>query len=646
MTDPFRQEQFLTVIDRDEASRRFREHLNLSPLEAELVPLAAAHGRVLAVDLRAPVDVPGFDRSNVDGFAVRAEDTFGAAEDRPVTLELHPVPVGAGRPPDVVVNAGSAVSVATGAVVPRGASAVVMIEHTDIRDGRLVLTRPAVPGANITFAGTDIGRGETVLFRGTVLTSRETGVLAALGTDLVAIVRRPRVGIISTGDELREPGEPLQVGCVYDSNAAVLADAVRELGGEPVTFGIVPDDLSALREVFARAVAQCDAVLLSGGTSKGAGDVSYRVVGEFGPPGIVAHGVALKPGKPLCLAVVGAVPVAVLPGFPTSAIFTFHEFIAPVLRSLAGRLAEQTGTVTATLPVRLNSERGRTEFALVALVHDSSLIDQHSSLTAVPLGKGSGSVTAFGCADGFVTIPRQREYLDAGAEVEVQLLGTGVRPADLVVIGSHCVGLDLLMGKLRNHGFSAKVLSLGSTAGLDAARRGECDVAGVHLLDPATDKYNRPFLTDALELLLGYSRVQGIVFRSGDSRFEGKSITQAVAAALGDPECVVVNRNRGSGTRVLIDRLLGDAKPAGWLTEAKSHSAVVAAVAQGRADWGVAIEPVAREEKLGFIRLRDEQYDFVVPKTRLGRPVVVAFRDLLADATVRAELAQMGFRQT
>jgi putative molybdopterin biosynthesis protein len=461
---------------------------------------------------------------------------------------------------------------------------------------------------------------------------------------------------------------------VYDSNATVLADAVRELGCEPVPFGIVPDDFAKLRDVFARAVAGCDAVLLSGGTSKGAGDVSYRVVGEFGPPGIVAHGVALKPGKPLCLAVVGGevarlrggekpkdqtvfspphhpttpppdgrrpVPVAVLPGFPTSAVFTFHEFVAPVLRELAGRKIEETATVTATLPARVNSERGRTEYVLVALIPGC---DSDSPLTAVPMGKGSGSVTAFGRADGFVTVPRQREYLDAGEVVEVRLLGPGARPADLVVIGSHCTGLDYLLGRLRDRGFVAKVLAVGSTPGLEAAKRAECDLAGVHLLDPDTDEYNRPFLTDSLELIPGYGRLQGIVFRPGDPRFEGKTVPDAVAAALADPACVLVNRNRGSGTRVLIDRLLNGAHPPGFLTEAKSHSAVVAAVAQGRADWGIAIEPAAREERLGFLALRDEQFDFVVPKSRLARPAVVAFRELLADESVRGELRKMGFR--
>jgi putative molybdopterin biosynthesis protein len=642
MSDDLRQHQFLNVIDRDTALARFRSHLDLSPLDSESVALSELLGRVLAADVRAPVDVPGFDRSNVDGFAVHAEDTFGASDDSPISLSLHRDAVRAGTQSRSAIPPGSAMAVATGAVIARGASAVVMIEYTEIIGDRLLLKRPVEPGGNITFAGTDIGRGETVLFRGTVLTSRETGVLAALGLDTVQVVRRPRVGIISTGDELRNPGKELPTGCVFDSNARVLADAVRELGCEPVPFGIVPDDLDRLHSVFRRAVGHCDAVLLSGGTSKGASDLSYQVVDKFGPPGIVAHGVALKPGKPLCLAVVAGsrrpIPVAVLPGFPTSAVFTFHEFVAPIILDLAGRPAMTPNVIAANLSDRFNSERGRTEFVLVGLVPGLG-----SSPIAVPMGKGSGSVTAFGRADGFITIPRQREYLEAGERVEVRLLGS-LRPADLVVIGSHCTGLDFLLGKLRGRGFTSKVLAVGSTAGLEAARRGHCDVAGVHLLDPATDTYNHPFLNDALELIPGYGRLQGIVFRKGDARFEGRDVAAAVAAALADSACVLVNRNGGSGTRILIDRLLRGATPPGFLTEAKTHSAVAAAIVQGRADWGVAIEPVARELDLGFIPLREEQFDFVVPRSRMDRPAVVAFRQLLADESVRTELKKLGFR--
>lgn len=643
------QQQFLEVIDRDEAERRFRAALDLSPLPAETVSLAEALGRVLAADVAAPLDVPSFDRSNVDGFAVQAASTFGASEDCPRQLTVNAEVLPTGIASRLTVTAGTATPIATGAMLPRGADAVVMIEYTDIRDGRLRVSRPVVPGANLTFAGTDIGMGEVVLRRGEVLTSRETGVLAALGLDRVEVVRRPRVAVLSTGDELLAPGTPMRPGLVHDSNATVLGDAVRELGGEPLPLGIVADDDAALDAALARAL-DCEVILLSGGTSKGAGDLSYRAVARLGTPGIVAHGVALKPGKPLCLAAVERpdhrpVAVAVLPGFPTSAIFTFHEFLAPVIRRLAGRRDEAVAVVSARLPMRVNSERGRTEYLLVGLVANLSAGGSPPWL-AYPMGKGSGSVTAFSRADGFLVIPRQREYVEAGSVVEVQLLARDLRPADLVVIGSHCTGLDYLLGLLHRRGFTSKVLSIGSTGGLEAARRGECDLAGVHLLDPACDVYNRPFLTTDLDLVRGYGRRQGIVHRANDRRFRGGTIEAALKEVLSDPECVMINRNRGSGTRVLIDRLLGAARPAGYLAEARSHNAVAAAVAQARADWGVGIEPAARALGLGFLFLRDEEYDFVVPRLRRDRPAVRAFVELLADPAVRAALAARGFGAT
>lgn len=637
------QDQFLDVIDRDEAERRFRAVLDLRPLDAVEVPLANSLGRVLAEDVIAPLDVPSFDRANVDGFAVRAEDTFGASEERPLKLRFNAEVIATGIEPRMTVQPGSATPIATGGVVPRGADAVVMIEHTDERVDKLLLRHPVAPGANITFAGTDIGRGETVLRRGELLTSRETGVLAALGLASVSVVRRPRVAILSTGDELISPGAAMRPGLVYDSNATILADAVRELGGEPVPCGIVPDDRNALETALRRASA-CDAVLLSGGTSKGAGDISYRVVGELGKPGIIAHGVALKPGKPLCLAAIAIegrrpIPVVVLPGFPTSAIFTFREFVAPVIRKLAGRRADADVVVPARLPLRVNSERGRTEYLLVGLVAGPSGAES----VAYPMGKGSGSVTTFSRADGFVVIPRQREYLEAGEAVQVHLLSEGVQPADLVVIGSHCVGLDYLLGRLQEQGWRSKFLAVGSSGGLAAARRGECDLAGVHLLDPKTNTYNRPYLGDDLRLIPGYGRLQGIVFRKGDARFEGKLVADAVAAALADAACILVNRNRGSGTRVLIDQLLGPARPAGYLTEARSHNAVAAAVAQGRADWGVAIATVAADLGLGFLPLQQEQYDFVVPVSGWERLAVCAFRELLQLPETREALSARGF---
>ena len=260
------------------------------------------------------------------------------------------------------------------------------------------------------------------------------------------------------------------------------------------------------------------------------------------------------------------------------------------------------------------------------------------------MGKGSGSVTTFSNADGFIAIDQHTEIVDAGAAVPVQLLGEGLEPADLVIIGSHCVGLDLLVGKLMREGVRTKALYVGSMGGLAAAKREECDIAGVHLMDPATGEYNRPLLTESLSLVPGYGRMQGIVFRPDDARFVGRGRDEALRVALGDAACVMVNRNAGSGTRILIDRLLGSDRPAGYGVQTKSHNAVAVAVAQGRADWGVAIDTVAAQYGLGFIPLQQEQYDFIVPTSRLARAPVRAFCALLDDAGVRAELGALGFR--
>ncbi len=636
-----RQEQFLEVVGRDEAEARFRRHLDLRPKEAETVPLSAALGRVLAADVLSEVDVPGFDRSSVDGFAVLAAATRGASEDTPVVLRLNEEVLSAGRVPAITVAPGTATVIATGGMLPRGADAVVMVEHTESRDtGNELLVeirKPVVPGAFVAAAGSDIGRGETVLRKGQVLTSREIGVLAAIGRADVSVVRRPRVAILSTGDEIVAPGEPIRAGQVYDSNGAILAAAIEELGGEPVRLGAARDDEAALARLVEEGLT-CDALLLSGGTSKGTGDLSYRIVSRLTDPGVVAHGVALKPGKPLCLAVTGGKPVVILPGFPTSAMFTFHEFVAPVIRALAGLPPAAKEAVPATLPLRLGSERGRTEYVMVSLVRGSD-----GGLAAYPLSKGSGAVTAFSHADGFIAIDSQAEGVEAGTPVSVQRIGRDTAPADLIVIGSHCVGLDAILGDLIGEGVTVKALNVGSMGGLAAARRGECDIAAIHLMDPKTGEYNRPFLTSALDLVPGYRRLQGIVFRKGDRRFDGKSVEDAARLAIADPDCILVNRNSGSGTRILTDRLLGEARPAGYWSQAKSHNAVAAAVAQGRADWGVAIDSVAKLYDLGFLPLQEEHYDFVIPRDRRTRPAVQRFLAALEDGAVGEKLKALGF---
>ena len=279
--------------------------------------------------------------------------------------------------------------------------------------------------------------------------------------------------------------------------------------------------------------------------------------------------------------------MAVLPGFPTSAIFTFHAFVAPVIRAWAGLPPEAARRIEAEIPVRIASELGRKEFVLVAL------IEGPAGAVAFPTPKGSGAVTSFSQADGFIEVDALTAAVAAGSRAPVTLIGEA-RPPDLVIAGSHCVSLDCVLTAVAEAGFSARSIAVGSLGGVAAARRGECDLAPVHLIDPATGRYNHHLIEPGLALAPGWQRMQGIVFRPGDGRFEGRSAEAAAAAMREAADALMVNRNAGSGTRFLIDRLLAGARPAGYGNQPRSHNAVAAAVARGRADWGVAIQSVAR----------------------------------------------------
>jgi putative molybdopterin biosynthesis protein len=635
-----RQEQFLEVVSAEEARRRFAAHIDRSPLGGESVPLGAALSRVLASDVIAPVDAPPFDRSNVDGFAVRAADTAGASDGAPKLLTLNAEVIACGVAPAIEVMPGTATAIATGGVIPRGADAVVMIEHTELIEDDVTpaieLRRAAASGQLVSYAGSDIARGETLLRRGSRIGSREIGMLAACGFAETEVVRRPRVAVLSTGDELVEPGKPLPPGGVYDSNGAIIAAAITEAGGEPVPFGAFPDEEVALELAMRTALQTCDLVVLSGGTSKGASDLSHRIVSRLGPPGIMVHGVALKPGKPLCLAVIGDKPLIVLPGFPTSAIFTFHAFVAPLIRARAGLAPETARTATARVPVRIASELGREEFVLVSLVAGDD------GTIAFPTGKGSGAVTAFSQADGFLSIDPLASVLDANTTAEVTLIGEAARAPDLVIMGSHDVALDVVVGALAERGFSARTIAVGSLGGVAALSRGECDLAPVHLVDPATGIYNKHLLAPGLALVHGWRRMQGFVYRPGDTRFDGRSADAALKTALADRAVLMVNRNAGSGTRVLVDGLLRGTRPAGYANQPRSHNAVAAAVAQNRADWGVAIEPVARMYGLAFLPIAPEEYDFLLLEARRNRPAVQAFLEVLQDKTTRERIRALG----
>ncbi|MEM1597381.1 MAG: molybdopterin biosynthesis protein [Pyrobaculum sp.] len=586
-----------------------------TPLGAEEVDLLEAYDRVLAEDVVASVDVPPFDRSTVDGYAVVAESTFGASELTPVSLRLVGR-VEAGGWPSGEVGPGEAYEVATGAPVPRGANAVVMVEYTQERDGVVKVFRAAAPGENVMNAGADVSAGEVVLRRCTRVTPREVGVLAAVGVRRVKVVRRPRVAVISTGDELAPPGEPLGLGKLYDVNTYSLAAAVKEAGGVPVVLGIVRDEPAEYREAIVKALGAADVVLISGGTSAGVADLTYRVLGELGE--VLFHGVMVRPGKPTLAAVVGGKIVVGLPGYPSSALMIFHTVVRPFLLRLQCREPEPPAKYRARLAFSVEGAKGR------RALYPAVLIARPSGYVAYPLYAESGAISVLARADGYFVVPENVEFLEEGEEVEVNLFEK-YKPAELYFVGSHDPRLDLVLAR---HG--VKTVYVGSMGGLMSLKRGEADFAGSHMYDAESGEYNVPFvkklgLSDVVVVGL-YEREQGLMVRPGNP----KGVRGVEDLLRGD--VVVVNRPRGTGTRALLDHLLSQiaerrgvpmeqlAKSIrGYTYEVRTHTAVAAAVAQGRADVGLGVRYAAELYGLEFIPVGWEQYDLVVRRGALDR---------------------------
>ena len=401
----------------DEAKKVISEQLKPEVLGEEEISLLDAYNRVLRENVVSALDIPPFNRSTVDGFAVKAEDTFGAEENQPATLSVHGV-VNVGEPPKISLAKGEAAEIVTGAPIPEGADAVVMVEDTDWENGELRVYRAVTKDENVMKKGTDIKKGETVLKAGQVLGASEIGVLAALGLTTAKVFTVPVVAVLSTGGEVTEPGKELPAGKIYDINAYSLSTAVRESGGKPVYLGVVPDDKAELRRALEHALASADMVLTSGGVSVGPKDLIPQIVGSLGEPGLIVSGIAVKPGKPTTVALVGRKLVFSLPGHPTSALLMFHLLARPVIQRMSGRAATEAETVKALAAKRMFSAKGRRTFVMVKLKRDKS-----KRLVAEPVETGaSGAITTLAKADGFVEVPWNQQFVDAGEEVDVTLL--------------------------------------------------------------------------------------------------------------------------------------------------------------------------------------------------------------------------------
>jgi molybdenum cofactor synthesis domain-containing protein len=405
----------------DEAKKVIAERLKPEALGAEELPLLDAYNRVLRENVVSALDIPPFSRSTVDGFAVQAEDTFSAEENQPVTLSVRGV-VNIGELPKIRIGKGEATEIVTGAPIPDGADAVVMVEDTDRKDAKLRVYRAVTKDGNVMKKGSDIKKGETVLKAGQVLGASEIGVLAALGLTKAKVFSVPVVAVLSTGGEVTEPGKELPAGKIYDINAYSLCTAVRESGGKPVYLGVVPDDEAALRKALEHALASADMVLTSGGVSVGPHDLTPKIVNSLGKPGVFVSGIAVKPGKPTTVALVDGKPVFALPGHPTSALLLFHLLARPVIQTMSGRTATEANTMKALAAKRMFQAKGRRTFVMVKLKRDKL-----KGLVAEPVETGaSGAITTLAKADGFVEVPADQQFIDAGEEVDVGLLKVAV----------------------------------------------------------------------------------------------------------------------------------------------------------------------------------------------------------------------------
>ena len=605
------------------------------PVGIERITIEHTVGRVLAHDVTAKVDSPPFDRSEVDGYAVRSKSTYGAEEDKPVTLKIIGESA-VGKIPKIEVELGEAVSIATGAPIPRNSNAVVMIEYSKKTEDSVTIYRSVVPGENVAQTGSDVMVGDLTLKRGTIISPREVGVLTATGHFEVAVYRKPSIAIFSTGNELVPVTSKLEPGKIFDVNGPTIKSMIEEMGAKADYLGILPDNYESLRSRIDEAISQYDMILTSGSTSAGLGDMIYRVFQNIGEPGVLVHGLRIRPGKPTVAAVAKGKALIGLPGFPVSAMIAFTALVKPLILQLQGLKQTDSGPeVTGKIAFRIETGRGARYYIPV------NLVESQDGYAAYPLFGGSGAISTLSLADGYVQVPEKKEFVDEGEEVQVRLLSRNLKLAELNIIGSNCPGIDLII-ELSGRPITKQV-NVGSTAGWKAVEKGEADIAGTHLLDEETMTYNIKFmqkydLHGRAILVRGYSRRHGLIVSKGNPKHieDFKDLLRK--------NVLFINRNKGSGTRAFIDQNLGklDNDPEnnvrGYTYEARTHSAVAAAVSQGRADAGIAIEIFADAYNLDFIPLGEEIFDFLIPKQKIDKPSVQEFLRVLRSASFAEKL--------
>jgi len=621
---------YLEDIPLDEATSRFESALQQagspSRTGSERVALDQALHRVTAGPVWARISSPHYHAAAMDGAAVRSVDTAGASEKTPVRLRIGD----------------QAQWVDTGMSMPAGFDAVVMIENIqEVGEDLIEIMLPVAPWQHVRLMGEDIVASELLLPEGHLLRPTDLGAMAQAGVTEVAVRRKPKVAIIPTGTELVLPGEGLKPGKIIESNSLVLAGLVEEWGAEATRRSPMPDDYDQLKKAIREALSEHDIVVVNAGASAGRRDFTASLVADLGK--VIVHGVAIRPGHPVVLGVVDGKPVVGVPGYPVSAALTLELFVRPLICRLLGVADPQRRSIDAVMTRKVFSPMGEEEFVRVKVGKVGN------NLLATPLPRGAGATMSFVRADGIVRIPRGSEGIQEGQPVHVELLNSLEQIENaIVVIGSHDLALDVLANRLHQQ-YPERTLSssnVGSLGGLVAVSRGEAHLAGSHLLDEETGEYNVPYVKRLLAgkevviINLVY-REQGLMVAKGNPKGL-KSL-----ADLASQNVTFINRQRGAGTRVLLDFKakemgLEPTKINGYDRTAFTHLAVAVAVASGTADAGLGILAAARALDLDFVPLLKERYDLVIPRVHYESRLLEPMLAILQDASFKAEIERLG----
>jgi putative molybdopterin biosynthesis protein len=598
--------RYLKKTPLTEARDLFLAGIDPSQLRNEIIAVDDALNRVTAAPVFAKISSPHYHAAAMDGICVRAEDTFGATEFVSKTLT---------RAPADTAGPSAFAYVDTGNSLPAWANAVIMIEKVrQLEDGTVEIFESVAPWNHVRLMGEDVVATELLLPRAHRLRPYDLGALLASGHTSVCVKAQPTIGIIPTGDELIQPGEEARPGAVIEYNSTVLAAFIREWGGVPVKYPRVRDDETLLREALRRVAQECDVATIIAGSSAGEHDLTAGVVDAEGE--LKVHGIDVMPGKPAVLGRVQEKPVIGFPGYPVSAIVIAREILRPAMEKFLGCTAPSYPKVRAVVPKKIASHLGLEEFVRVTLGRVGE------RLVAVPLGRGAGVITTMVHADGLMRIPSLVEGLNAGEEVEIELLRPEVEIENTILCtGSHDLAIGVLEDqlKLRQPQLNIAAANVGSLGGLLALQRGETHIAGTHLLDPATGVYNIPDIKRTIPntpvvLVHLAQREQGILVCRGNPQSVGS------LKDLARPEIRFVNRQPGSGTRVLLDYQLkkigiDGAAIQGYRREEFTHMAVGVAVASGLADCGLAVRATANALGLDFLPVASEQYDLLFARS-------------------------------